>query len=251
MTDLMPYPKSKAPKGWTSVWQGIIRGEDGKIKQRLEPHLNLRTNAGANWQARVMEGDSAAMLNGTATATSATTLTTSGLVSGALVDHIIAVGPNSSGVGSVGYGICTTNSTTVITVDKWYVPATPAGSALATPNATCSWQALPGSAPLVYMAVTSDSGSPNITDTTLASELTTNGFARAYYTTLAHTSNSGTFSIAVTYTASGTETINKEGVFTAAYNATNGGTMAFESAEPSPPTLVSGDTLSNNCSISF
>jgi hypothetical protein len=241
---------NKSPKGWTSVWQGVVRDKHGRLKQVLEPHLNLRTNAGADWQARVMEGDSAAMQTGTASATTATTLTTTSLINHALKDHLIAVGPNASGTGAVLYGVCSDNSTTVITVDKWYVPATPAGAAGGPPNATCTWMALPGSAPLVYLAVTSDSGSPNATDTTLASELAVNGFTRAYYTTLAHTTSAGSFSIAVTFTASGTETINKEAVFTAATIAA-GGSMAFESAEPSPPTLISGDTLAQTVSISF
>lgn len=239
--------EDKRHKEWTSVWQSVVRDHEGRVKKRCVPHLNLRTNAGADWQARVMEGDSAAMLTGTASATGTTSLTTSGLVSGALVDHIIACGPNASGTGSVVYGVITGNTTTVITVDRWYVAATPAGSAATTPNATCSFIVLPGSAPLVYLAVTANTFTPNVTDTTLAGELATNGFSRSYYTTLAHTASSGAFSIAKTFTASGTETINNEAIFTAA----SAGTMAFESAEPSPPTLVSGDTLAQTVTVNY
>lgn len=236
-----------ATKDFHSIWSSVIRDHRGCVKQRCKPHLNLRTNAGADWQARVMEGDSAAMLTGTATASSATSLTTSGLVSGALVDHIIVATPNSSGVGSTVYGICTSNSTTNISVDRWYTPASPAGAAGTTPNATAGFIVLPGSGPAVYLALTASVFTPNATDTTLAGELVTNGFSRAYYTTLTHTTGATSYSIAHTFTATGTSTINNEGVLTAA----SLGTLVFESAEPSPPTLVSGDTLAQTVSVSY
>ena len=97
-----------------------------------------------------------------------------------------------------------------------------------------------------WLALTADATAPAVGDTTLASEITTNGFARAAGT-YAHTGGSNTFTISHTFTATGTQTINKEGVF----NASSVGTLGFESAEPSPPTLVSGDTLAQTVTITF
>lgn len=233
-----------------SIWSSVVRDKTGRVKKFCKPHLNLRTNAGADWQARVMEGDSATLLTGTATASSATSLTTSGLTASAYVDHLVIATPNSAGTGSTVYGVITANSTTVITVDRWYNPASPGGSAGTTPNATAGFIIVPGSAPAVYLALTANTFSPSATDTTLAGELTTNGFSRAYYTTLTHTGGSTSYSIAHTFTATGTETINNEGVFTAAGPPTQG-TMVFEAAEPNPPTLVSGDTLAQTVSVSY
>jgi hypothetical protein len=97
-----------------------------------------------------------------------------------------------------------------------------------------------------YIALTADSASPAAGDTTLASELSTSGMSRAL-ATYAHTGGVNTFTQSYTYTATGTVTINKEGLF----NAASVGTLGFESAEPSPPTLVSGDTLAETITVTF
>jgi hypothetical protein len=97
------------------------------------------------------------------------------------------------------------------------------------------------------MALTADSAAPSATDTTLASELTTNGFARAQGT-YAHTGGSSTYTLSKTFSCTGgSTTINKEGVLA----AQNGGVLTFESAEPSPPTLISGDSLTQTVSVSY
>lgn len=73
------------------------------------------------------------------------------------------------------------------------------------------------------------------------------GFTRAL-AVFAHTAAATTYTLVNTFTASGTRTINKEAVFGAA-TLTAGGVMPFESAEPNPPTLVSGDTLAQTVTI--
>ncbi len=227
-------------KDWTSLWFSRVRGEDGTLKHSSDFNLNLRTNAGNDWQSRVMCGDSATMVQGTSTAVTATTLTTAGLTASALVDHII-------GVAGTVYGVVTANTTTLVTVDRWYNPATPAGAAGTTPANASTYQTFPGSAPAVYLALSSTVQSGSAGDTTLAGELTTNGFARAYFTTYTHSAGTSAVSLAKTFTAAGTATINSEGLFT----ALTGGTLCFESAETSPPTLVSGDTLAQTVLINY
>lgn len=234
---------------WTSIWESRVRDRDGRLKHCSDANLNLRTNVGIDWQSRVMAGDTltGAQLQGTASATTATSLTTTGLTASALVDHIIAVGANSAGAGSTVYGVITANTTTVITVDRWYNPTTPAGSAGTTPNATAQYQVLPGSAPAAYLALSSTVQSGAAGDTTLAGELSTNGFSRAYWSTYAHTAAVASYTLTKFFTATGTSTINSEAIF----NASAGGSMPFISAETSPPTLVSGDTLTQNVTISY
>lgn len=245
-----------------SVFLSQIHGADGKLKNAYVRH-NLTTDTASgytnrrDWQSKAMGGGtwpgSTTTLAGSATATTATSLTNSGAsfpTSGqGLAGAIVAAGPrgtSSSGEVPV-FGVIVSNTGTALTIDQWYSAGTMAVGT--TPNATCTYQVLPGQMPAVFLAVTSDATSPTSADTTLTSEATTNGFARAVGT-YAHTAAATTYTLTKVFTASGTLTVNKEAVFGAA-NTTAGGVMPFESAEPSPPTLVSGDTLTQVVTVTI
>jgi len=238
-----------------SYFKTVVRDKNGKLKYESYRH-NLTTDSASgytnrrDWQAKAMGlADVNASYVGAASATSATSLTASGFptTGQGLSGRIVACGPNSSGAGATVFGVIYSNTATVLSVDQWYNPGTMAAGT--TPNGTCNYQVLPGQFPAVYLAVTSDATAPSASDTTLASELTTNGFSRAV-ATYAHTAASTTYTLNYTWTATGTETINKEAVFGAA-NTTAGGVMPFESAEPNPPTLVSGDTLDQTVTVTI
>lgn len=208
-----------------------------------------------DWQAKAMGmGPSFAgtWASGAATATTGTTLTAAGTFPTAgqgLAGQIVACGPNSAGTGTTVYGVIVSNTATVLTVDQWYNPQSAVGAAGTTPNATCTYQILPGQNPASWLAVTSDATAPSASDTALASEATTNGFARAVGS-YSHTAAATTYALVKTFTATGTLTVNKEAVFGAA-SPTAGGVMPFESAETSPPTLVSGDTLAQTVTVTI
>jgi hypothetical protein len=252
-----------------TIWSSVVRDRRGRIKHRCPEHPNLRVSAGTDWQAEAMVG-----LTGTsninvaqraATSTTATSLTDTGaafpttvIINGAtgeLAGRIVAVGPNTAGAGSTVYGVIVTNSATVLTVDRWVA----AGSNFAagtTPNGTAQYQVLPVMAPSWYMALSSTSITPANADVVLSGELTTGGFARTNPTSWTHTSGTNTVSIVNTFTASATQTINSEAIFTASGNlgvgtAATAGIMTFESSEPNPPTLVSGDTLQQTVQITY
>lgn len=95
-------------------------------------------------------------------------------------------------------------------------------------------------APGNYIGLSTDGTAPAATDTTLTGELTGSGLQRQQ-ATYGHTAGATTFTLTKTFTSSdGTSrTIQKIGVF----NASSGGTLVFETALASPPTLVSGDQL--------
>ncbi len=239
-----------------------VRDKNGRLKYRSTWRRNLTTDSASgytnrrDWEAKALGGGLGAFFGatatGNATATSGTSLTNSGAsfptTNQGLAGMIVACGPNSSGTGSTVFGVIVSNTGTVLTVDQWYNPAT--GAAGTTPNATCSYQILPGQFPAMFLAISTDSTAPSASDTTLASELTSNGLARAL-ATWAHTAAATTYTLTYTWTCSGgTSTINKEAVF-GACNTTAGGVMPFESAEPNPPTLVSGDTLKNTVTITI
>jgi hypothetical protein len=117
------------------------------------------------------------------------------------------------------YGVIISNTTTAITVDRWYNPATPTGAAGTAPT-TGQFIILPGNAPCWYMGI-STATSVALTDIALASEQTTNGLGRAP-ATFAHTfsnsstNNTYTLTNTFTYTGSGGVTLDSIGIFDAA-----------------------------------
>lgn len=90
-----------------------------------------------------------------------------------------------------------------------------------------------------FLAVTTDSGAPAAGDTTLTTEITTNGLARADATTKTHTDNTNSTTIEHEWTASGTHTnVQKCGLF----NAGAAGIMTHEGTFTAA-SLISGDKL--------
>lgn len=236
-----------------------VHGPDGKLKHRSKWRHNLTTDTASgytnrrDWQAKAMGGGPGnapvATMTGAATASSATSLTNAGAAfptSGqGLAGCLVAVGPNSAGTGSTVYGVITSNTATVLTVDQWYSAGT--GALGTTPNSTGTYQILPGQNPAMWIALTADATAPSSADTTLASELAANGFSRAVGT-YAHTAAASTYTLQKIFNCSGgSTTINKVAVLGAAV----GGVMPFESAEPSPPTLISGDQLTQTVTVTI
>lgn len=249
-----PAPQARA----YSVWQLTVKPRVGKVR-RYQHHKNLTTTTASgytnayDWLAKAMgAGPSAtfASAQGAATASSANTLTNSGATfptaGQGLSGQVVVAGPNASGTGSFVFGVILSNTSTVLTVDQWTSFTSTTGAAGATPNATATYGIVQGQNPASWMAVTASAFSPATSDTTLAGELTSNGFSRAVGT-WSHTAAASTYQLVHLWTATGTETINNE----AQFGAQNGGVMPFESAEPSPPTLVSGDTLQNTVTITI
>lgn len=227
------------------------RSRSGRLKGRITGHRkNLTTDAASgftnrrDWQAKAMGGGlpPVATMTGTLTGTTATSATNTGAAfptaGQALAGCIVVVGPNATGTGAISWGIIMSNTATVLTVDQWYSGGTWATGT--TPNATGLYTVLPGQAPAMWLALTSDATTPSSSDTTLAAELTTGGFTRQIGV-WAHTAAATTYSHTSTFTATATATINKECVAGSAVSSK--GVMPFESLETSPPTLVAADTL--------
>jgi len=246
---------------WTTLFSQVITDRWGNVVRNTTrtPNHNLRTDSGDDWTSLIMIGGTNDGESGIATSVTATSLTNTGAAfpttgggpAGAGNVHgytgkIIAVGPNASGTGSVVYGVITDNTATVITVDKWQDAATP-GTTGTTPNGTCKYQILVGGAPVIYLAVTDTVITPAVGDVSLSGELATDGFTRVVYDTYSHSNGASSGFIQKTFTATGTRTINGEAIFIAAA----AGVMPFESVEPNPPTLVSGDTLQQKVTINY
>jgi len=227
-----------------------LRGADGVLKAVRRTH-NLRTNLGGDWQAYAMGGSGgnsqsgAVGRTGTATATSSNTLTGSGFntTGSGLAGHVVVCGS-----APMVYGVIVSNITTVLTVDQWYTPGSPGGGPASTPASTVTFLIMPGQQPAWWLALSSDTASPGSTDITLASEITTNGLARAFAggAGFTHTTVTGSpgqqntsYALAFTFTATGSLTaVQKCGLFT----AQNGGVMAFENTFSSV-NMIANDTL--------
>ena len=236
----------------------ILAGRTKRSRKGIFRHNLTTTTASGytnayDWLAKAMgQGPSFTFATavGAATGSTATTLTNTGAAfptSGQGLAGSIVVAWISTTV--MVYMVITSNSATVLTGDQWYNGTSTTGAAGTTPAATAPYIIIPGQNPAAWMAVSSTVFTPTTADTTLSGELTANGFSRAVGT-YAHTAAASTYTLVHLWTATGTQTINNEAQFGAA-TTTAGGVMPFESAEPSPPTLVSGDTLQNTVTITI
>lgn len=245
-------------RGMSTLWAATVRGADGELKLEQFPHPNLRTNTGNDWQAALMSGSANKGETGTATSTTATSLTNTGAAFPTTAIMNGATGGYAGKIVVAGtvWGVILSNTATVLTIDRWVNPNSPFGAAGTTPGGTSSYVILPGAAPAWYMALSSTAITPAAGDTTLSGELTGSGFARTNYTTLTHTGASSSYSLANTFTATGSATINSEALFTASGaagvgSAATAGLMTFESSEPTPPSLISGDTLAQTVTVNY
>lgn len=196
-------------------------------------------------------GGDVAGFTGTATATTATSLTATGtpFVASAYIGHHVVAG-------SV-YGIVTGNTSSVLSFDQWYVPGSPGGAAGTTPGSTTTYVILPGNAPYWYMALTTDTASPSASDTSLPSEITAAGSGcLRKLATYAHTTGVASYSLAATFTYTSTDqtfgsrALAKIGIFNTLTPAT--GRMQFETLLAQTATLTAtGDAVTITDTVSL
>lgn len=164
----------------------------------------LLVNTGRDMWAQG-QGRSQVVLNQqTATAAGATSITATGtpLTASAYIGMIVV--DNTTGV----WANIQSNTTSVLTVDRWYNPATPGGAAATNPGATDKFTIVQAVAPAQFMAVTANSSAAGATDTQLTGEITTagGGLLRAV-TTYAHSAGTNTYTSANTFTSNGSDAL--------------------------------------------
>jgi hypothetical protein len=136
------------------------------------------------------------------------------------------------------YGNIGSNTGTVLTIDAWKNADDSAGT---TPGSTANYAIYPTCRPR-YIGLTENATAPAASDTTLASEITTGGAARALGT-YAHTNDAATLTLTKSFSITATfPAIHKAGLFTAS-NPTAGGIMVFETNLNADASVVNGDTL--------
>lgn len=138
------------------------------------------------------------------------------------------------------YGNVISNTTSVATIDQWWTAVDGVGTTPANTNAFILGAG--GISSVRFMGLTTDSGAAAATDTTLATEITTNGGNRQL-ATYAHTQGAATMTLQKAYTITGTLTaIHKMGLYP--HNSQTGvGPVVFETVLNADATVVNGDTL--------
>lgn len=241
-------------KDWTSVFQWKVVDKNGNIKYNNAPRRNVRTTAAdwrscLDWQSKIMGGDTLVGAAATGTATTAATATTVTLDSASAPGSTSAFNGKVITMGAaVGVIVSNTNvSSPVCTIDGWHDP-TSWGATVTTPSAG-RWIILPGNAPAPFLALTANATTSAASDTSLTSEITSGGLTRKI-ATYSHTSGGTSYQLQAVFNATSTFTVNKGAVFNA-LTSTAGGAMPFESDEPNPPTLVSGDQLTQTVTVNI
>lgn len=215
-------------------------GEPGSFED-LGWAQNLKTTVGMDWLHRAMGGYLAPIVTlGTATSTTATTWvkTAAGFTTDAMVGQRIVV-PVTGLTTEPVYGNIVDNDATTITVDKWWKADDTTGT---TPGNSAGLL-INGMGPARFIGLTTDTSGPAVGDTSLTSEITTNGLERAL-ATFAHTGGTTTYTLVKTFSATGTHTnVHKAGNFTALYSATGPGILVAATNLNADATLASGDSL--------
>jgi hypothetical protein len=146
------------------------------------------------------------------------------------------------------YGNIGSNSTTVLTVDGWWVGTSDTMTGT-TPASTNGYHLQPSTLAR-FMGVTADSGAASAASTVLTSEITTNGLLRTK-ATYAHTPAAATYTLSVSYSVSGgPQTVHRGGLFTAA-NTTAAGVLVFETVANADAIVTTSDTLNATWTVTL
>lgn len=220
---------------------------DGTIDQESHGY-NLLTNIGRDVWSGWMGGFIPAGGAGSpATAVTATSLTATGTpwtASNLGTPQLGLAGfriyASVTGVGTAPvYGNVVSNTTSVATIDQWWNAADGTGTTPANTNAFILGAG--GIASIRFMGLTTNASAAAAADTTLTSEITTNGLQRAL-ATYAHTMGATTFTLSKVFSPTGTFTaVQKMGLFTTIAQA-GADPMIFEDTFSSV-NLISGDSL--------
>jgi hypothetical protein len=230
-----------------------VRDLEDNLKEVIAASPNVRTTAAdwrscLDWQSHLMSGSFNIGESGTATACDATSITNAGATfptaNNGYKGHFVVA---SSDAGSTAYGIVLSNTGTVLTIDKWYVAASPSGAAATTPDATAKYMILPGQGPAWWITLGETSAGSAASDTSVPNEIVADGLQRAVWTTYTHTSGSTSFLVSKVFSATGSHTVYRAALLGGA----SGGAMPFESDLSATAVMISGDTLTINTTVSI
>lgn len=219
---------------------------------RIDLQANITQNGRDMW-ARALGGGQVGAI-GAGTAATATTLTTaSTFTTNQWAGCRVFVYSTTSNNIVFGNVVSNTNAAgaSVLTVDQWYVVATPGGSAGTTPTTPWAFVIMDGNGPSWFMGLTATnvgSTTPQ-TFTSLSGEITTSGGGLIRkICPWAHTASANTYTLTPVYTANGSDslpvTVASIGVFNSMVSGDTTQTIMFGTVLNASATLsASGDQL--------
>lgn len=186
----------------------------------------------------------------TASASSSTSITTSGLTTNDSTGCMILANTAADWSGTTLYGVAQSNTTTVITVDRWYtITGVASGSS---PSTSGPFVILPCSAPFWFVALSTSTSSVAASDTGAAmggTEHNSNGLARQKITSVTRTAGSAitytvTLATTFTYTTSGSVNIGRAMLTNSLVDSNNFAYFIDQINGGTPATVsTNGDTL--------
>jgi hypothetical protein len=216
----------------------VILRKDGSIED-LGISENLLTTVGRDLLAAGLGNPTGK--DGAFTATSATSGTPAG--GGMTTDQYKGwrvFSPVTGLTTAPVYGNIGSNSSTVLTVDGWWVGTSDTMTGT-TPAATNGYHIQPSTIAR-FMGLTENASAASAASTVLTGEITTGGANRAK-ATYAHTPAAATYTLTNTFSITASfPAIHRAGLFTAA-NTTAAGVLVFETVLSADANVVSGDSL--------
>jgi hypothetical protein len=229
-----------------NVWTMLVVHPDGSMEPPVQGE-NLLTTVGRDLIAAGYGNPTGK--DGALTASSATSATPAG--GGMTTDQYKGwrvFAPVTGLTTAPVYGNIGSNSTTVLTVDGWWVGTSDTMTGT-TPASTNGYHVQP-SVLSRFMALTENAGAPAAGDTVLTGELTTGGCSRAK-ATYAHTPAAATYTLQNTFAVTATfPAIHKGALFTAA-NSTAAGVMVFEAVLNADASVINLDSLQVTATVTL
>ena len=241
-----------------TCWQyHVTRGDmsdEPEIRGAYKHNIFCSTGNGYNWLAQQLAFGPTRQTSantGTNTSASSTAINNTGApwVAAANVGCIIVSNTTSSG-GALVWGVCTANTTTSCTVDQWYSCTSNTGAVGTTPATGSLYAILTVGQAATWIGLTGTVITPGAGDTTLTAELTANGFQRAP-ASITYVAAASTVLLSHLFTAGANQTISSEAEFCTAYVASGTSYMPFDNNVPTPPSLLTGDTITVNVTLTL
>lgn len=247
-------PKSGSREGVSRVrcgpnhFHAWVQHQDGTITD-CGVSQNLLTNIGRDVWAQnwgVIAGGTTTASPATATSATSVTVTGTPLTASNLATPILGVAglriwmPVTGLTTAPVYGNIVSNTTSVITIDKWWTVSDATGT---TPASTSAFHIAPGGQSAIrFVGLTTNASAASASNTTLTGELTASGMGRQLGT-YAHTLGASTVTLTNTFNATGTvSSIHRAGAFTA-LSAAGADPMVYETVLNADASVINGDTL--------
>jgi hypothetical protein len=233
--------------GPNEVHAAILHADGSLDDLGISRNIMTTANDGGRDQVAAMLGGKLGFgVSGTiATGASSTTLTATAtpFVASAYIGCVVVAEESTN---APVHATIISNTTSVLTVDAWRNGDDSAG---VTPGATANYHILAGNAPSRYIALTENASAASAASTALTGELTTGGMGRALGT-YAHTLGAATYTLAKTFSVSGTfPAIHRAGLFQV--STASSSILSFETVLNADANVISGDSLAVTWTITI